>query len=264
MEGWMVCGQSSGEEEMTTPDFYERLAGVFADIAAGRQVAHEDHPLRHWDRTCPGCLWEEAFCSTPAPQPSLAPEQEEVVFSSDPDLKVDWKPEDIERLDGAISDVLSKAPAAEPLLAPSAEVRSVEGWVMVPVEPTPDMLIAGGGTPKMQVISGVVTTHQLRTGENLTELAAGGTSAIYDTYKAILSAAPALPPAREKVGEDAKDAARYRWLRSNQQAMVKVCDGEHWATVRGEDLDINVDILMDADQVDAAARLATASQGEGK
>lgn len=51
---------------MDGSDFFERLAETMKEIARGDLVTHEDHPLRHWSRACPACLWEEAFMSTPA------------------------------------------------------------------------------------------------------------------------------------------------------------------------------------------------------
>ena len=43
------------------------------DAALAEQPAHTDHPLRHWDRTCPACIAEQP-AQTEAVKDSLTPQ----------------------------------------------------------------------------------------------------------------------------------------------------------------------------------------------
>lgn len=69
------------------------------------------------------------------------------------------------------------------------EVR--DGWKLVPIEPTSDMIDAGGNTPKMQVLDGYCSDAQLR-GCFTEDRLAGPKSdcAIAQCWKAMLAASP--------------------------------------------------------------------------
>ena len=64
------------------------------------------------------------------------------------------------------------------------------GWVMVPREPTSEMIDAGAATPKMLIVKSYVSTAQLR-GGFVEEQLAGPKSdcAIAQCYRAMLAAA---------------------------------------------------------------------------
>lgn len=82
---------------------------------------------------------------------------------------------------------------ARALLAKAAPSEGLPGeGVVVPREPTAEMIKAGGETPKMKIINGYCTTAQLR-GNFVEERLAGPLSdcAIAQCYKAMLAAAPA-------------------------------------------------------------------------
>lgn len=54
----------------------ESLAIAPEASAAGKEPAHTDHPLRHWDRTCPACIAEKEPTSS-APESERAADQAE-------------------------------------------------------------------------------------------------------------------------------------------------------------------------------------------
>ena len=64
-----------------------------------------------------------------------------------------------------------------------------EGWQWVPKEPTEEMIAASCKGPKMTLINEIISTYQVRTGTNLTELG-GEITAMHEAYKAMLASAP--------------------------------------------------------------------------
>lgn len=81
------------------------------------------------------------------------------------------------------------------LLAPT-------GWKLVPIEPTPEMIKAGGEGPQMKAINGVLSFQQARSGYSIDALGkTPETSAIAEVYRAMLAAASAVQPAQQKDSE---------------------------------------------------------------
>lgn len=65
-----------------------------------------------------------------------------------------------------------------------------EGWKLVPVEPTQEMIDAAECAPQMRIINDVLCTHALRTRSKLNIGDTPETSAIAEAYRAMLSSAP--------------------------------------------------------------------------
>jgi len=92
---------------------------------------------------------------------------------------------------------------------PSAEstgTAQAAGWKLVPIEPTPEMIEAPyAGMSEVQCVK---TQEASRRG-------------MTRAYKAMLAAAP-HPASAESggAGEDARDAARYRWLRKDREVLL--------------------------------------------
>lgn len=75
--------------------------------------------------------------------------------------------------------------------APPEALRIPEGWKLVPITPTGEMVDAGAETPGMKVIDGIVSTYQLRNGlRTIPELEcdSSATSAIGKAYTAMVEA----------------------------------------------------------------------------
>lgn len=77
-------------------------------------------------------------------------------------------------------------------LSTSKQAGGAEGWQLVPIEPTAEMIEAAGNTPGMQAIDSASATHQLR-GNPLPAAAFADGSPLHQAYRAMLAAAPSAP-----------------------------------------------------------------------
>lgn len=123
-------------------DYYDRLFDTLVDIANGCLAAHEDHPLRHWDRTCPACMWEEAAARVPATPPSAPEGRSEVMaalvelleaesatyppFEAGREAQDAWSNRRAAARDAARNLIANPAPAGQTDAAPSAALKAVE------------------------------------------------------------------------------------------------------------------------------------------
>lgn len=119
----------------------------------------------------------------------------------------------------------------------AAQPQQPAGWKLVPVEPTPEMLEAGRDAGDFHIM------HYDGADKPGTPRYSLGRS-----YAAMLDAAPAHPSQQE---DDARDAARYRWLRG------------HFRFAADSECEIWFDGSLKhspADQLDAAIDAAIAAQ----
>lgn len=109
----------------------------------------------------------------------------------------------------------------------AAPAGVLDGWKLVPVKPTVDMVDAA------------LEVHEPLEGEEI-----NFRNEFRRTYRAMLSAAPAAP-----ADAVAKDAERYRWLRddANQLHEDEICVSDSsFNTFFGEELDAAIDAAMAA------------------
>lgn len=59
IEGMRGRGLSWQEQDALIEAALRSFASEIRDIAYTTHAMHSDHPLRHWDHTCPGCIEEE-------------------------------------------------------------------------------------------------------------------------------------------------------------------------------------------------------------
>lgn len=169
--------------------------------------AHTDHPMRHFDRTCPACVGQEnagercpvceswrtdklgcgaPICPIASPQERLAEEPSLIhatVRDAGDEFHIECRMSDGQK--GAFITVDGEFPqlagivldALHNHLAALRQAEAQEGWKLVPIEATPDMCLAGfdaiSATPRG-------STRRLH---------------MQAVYKAMLAAAPSRTPA---------------------------------------------------------------------
>ena len=111
----------------------------------------------------------------------------------------------------ALKKIINKLKAEKKKLRKASPTSAPEGWKIVPVEPTGEMVDAG--------------------------IRSLGTA---DKFRAMLAAAPTPP-----VSEDRKDAERYLWLRASD---FDIFGSPHAIHLSGKELDQAIDAAMQEDK----------------
>lgn len=89
----------------------------------------------------------------------------------------------------AIRDELPLVPTTEVAVQAVLKALDQAGYVVVPKEPTPEMIEAGSNTPQMKIVNAMLSSQQVRTGVYFKWLGkTTETCALAESYRAMLSA----------------------------------------------------------------------------